>query len=529
MCRSYTLLCAVRKYPGMHRTQHDVAPGVPASGMPARPIASDARRVVRKLWQILLIGHVLLIGVGLATHGERSTLRAQEKIFRAGVYAIDITPLELPVIINGGMSERVADKITDRLHARCFVLDDGQQQIAIAVVDSCMMPRALLDEAKRMASAATGIPSERMLISATHTHSAPSVMGCLGSDVDERYAAFLPGQIAKGIKLAFEHRVPARVGWAVGRDEKNVACRRWLMKPGTAPTNPFGGTRNDQAMMHPGFNNPNAIRPTGPVDPAVTILALQTRDGKPLGLLANYSMHYVGATPVSADYFAVFCQKIAERLAVAADQQPAFMAALSNGTSGDTWLMDYSKPMRREYSLESVATDVADAAWQAYQSITFHDWVPLDMKERRLTLAVRMPGEEEVKEAREFMKTFEGRKPTTVPEVYARETVLLSQMPPTRELKLQALRVGDLAITAIPNEVFASTGLWIKEHSPFPITMNISLANGAEGYIPPPDQHALGGYTTWRARTSCLEIHAEPKIREAVLELLQQLHRQDKS
>ena len=53
--------------------------------------------------------------------------------------------------------------------------------------------------------------------------------------------------------------------------------------------------------------------------------------------------------------------------------------------------------------------------------------------------------------------------------------------------------------------------------------MNIELANGSEGYIPPPEQHALGGYTTWPARTAGLEVQAEPKIVAAVLQLLEQV------
>jgi len=44
----------------------------------------------------------------------------------------------------------------------------------------------------------------------------------------------------------------------------------------------------------------------------------------------------------------------------------------------------------------------------------------------------------------------------------------------------------------------------------------IELANGDEGYIPPPAQHDLGGYTTWPARTAALESKAEPKIRAAL-------------
>ena len=53
--------------------------------------------------------------------------------------------------------------------------------------------------------------------------------------------------------------------------------------------------------------------------------------------------------------------------------------------------------------------------------------------------------------------------------------------------------------------------------------MNIELANGSEGYIPPPEQHALGGYTTWPARTAALEVQAEPKIVATVLGLLEQV------
>jgi neutral ceramidase len=131
-----------------------------------------------------------------------------------------------------------------------------------------------------------------------------------------------------------------------------------------------------------------------------------------------------------------------------------------------------------------------------------------------------MPSEQEVAKAREFMKTYAGRKPQNWQEVYARETVELSKMPPTRELKLQAIRIGDLGIAAIPCEVYGVTGLAIKAASPLQPTMNISLANGCEGYLPPPEQHKLGGYTTWRARTSCLEEMAEPKIKTAVVGLL---------
>ena len=112
--------------------------------------------------------------------------------------------------------------------------------------------------------------------------------------------------------------------------------------------------------------------------------------------------------------------------------------------------------------------------------------------------------------------------PRTLPEVYAKEAIFLHEEP-QRTLKLQAIRIGELGLTAIPNEVFAITGLKLKAQSPFDTTMNIELANGSEGYIPPPEQHMLGGYTTWPARTAGLEVQAEPKIVATLLELLEKV------
>lgn len=441
------------------------------------------------------------------------------QVFRAGAAAIDITPTKLPVTINGNMNAVVTSEINDRLHARSLVLDDGKNQIAIVIVDSCMIPRDLLDKAKELAKEATGIPTNRMLVAATHTHSAPSVHGCLGVDIDFEYAKFLPGKIAEAITTAHKRLAPARIGFGLGRDEKNVGCRRWLMRPGVAPNNKFGGKQHDLAQMHPGVNNPKALRPTGPTDPDVPVVAVQTLDGKPLATLTNYSMHYVGAKPISADYFAVVCEKL--KGLVKGDDN--YVGLHSNGTSGDQWLMDYTLPARRMYSIDSVASDVSQAAYDAYQKITFYDWVPLVMEEQLLEVGIRMPSADEVRAARPIVDAIGLKKPLNQEEIYARETVLLSEMPPTRELKLQAIRIGEFGIAAIPNEVFAITGLTVKRRSPLKSTFTIELANGCEGYIPPPDQHALGGYETWRARTSCLEETAEVKIVSKVLDLLNQV------
>ena len=129
-----------------------------------------------------------------------ATITAQaQPVFRAGVAAIDITPTTFPRIIAGGFLEGRGDKIVDRLHVRSFVLDDGKMKIAFAIVDTCMMEQSLIDEAKALAAKQCGIPVDRMMVSATHTHSAPAAMGCLGTRKDTEYGKFLMPKIAEAI------------------------------------------------------------------------------------------------------------------------------------------------------------------------------------------------------------------------------------------------------------------------------------------------------------------------------------------
>lgn len=152
------------------------------------------------------------------------------KRFSAGVSSVDVTPVEFPVKVNGGFFEATATKVQDPLYARCIVLDDGPVRVAIVVVDNCLIPQEIFDKAKELANKSTGIPIERMMMSATHTHSGPAAVGALGTEPDERYCRFLPGRIAKAVELAAQNLAPARVGWIVAEDPNHTNCRRWILR-----------------------------------------------------------------------------------------------------------------------------------------------------------------------------------------------------------------------------------------------------------------------------------------------------------
>ena len=439
---------------------------------------------------------VMLLIFGLASLPTSASVSAAEngaRTFRAGAASVDITPTKLPVIVCGSFQERTADKVQDRLMARALVLDDGASKLALVVVDTLMMPRALVDEAKSLAARATGIPVERMLISATHTHSAPSVMACLGSRVDEAYRAGFAESLAKAVQQANERLTPARIGWAVVQDPAHNHCRRWIFRPDRMQTDPFG-RQTVRAHMHPGYQSPNHIGPSGPADPDLSMLSVQTTAGRPLAVLANYAMHYFGSTPVSSDVCGHFGDALAGLIG-APTADPPFVGMLSQGTSGDSHWMDYSQP-QAALDLQGYTAALAQAARLAYETIDYHRWVSLDMAETTLRLRRRVPDEERLAWARNIVAGLGERLPGSLPEIYACEQLYLHAEPEV-ELKLQAVRIGELGITAIPNEVYGLTGLKLKLRSPLQPTFNIELANGGEGYIPPPEQHRLGGYTTW--------------------------------
>lgn len=446
-------------------------------------------------------------------------------VFRAGAATSVLTP-ELGSSINGGFQDGKATYIHDDLHARCLALDDGTTQLVLVVADSCVIGREVFDEAKKMVHEATGLPMGNMLMSATHSHSCGTVQAVGQSEPDPLYQRFVARRIADGVRGALQNLAPAKIAWGTGQVPQHVYNRRWFMKPGGIPATPLGVT-TDQVRTNPGINNPDLDKPAGPTDPAVSFLSVQSVEGRPIALYANYSLHYVGGVGpghISADYFGAFADRIQELLG--ADRiDPPFVGMMSNGASGDINNIDFrggqakAPPYGR---IRIVANDVAEEVARVAKTLTYHDWVPLGVAQKELILGLRIPTDGEVVKAREVMSQSKLHpRMETMEQVYARETVLLADFPKEVSAPMQVLKIGDLRIPAIPAEVFVEIGLDLKSRHPELFT--VSLANAYHGYLPTPEHHQLGGYETWRARSSCLEADASTKIVKVLEELMAEL------
>ena len=448
---------------------------------------------------------------------------APKATFTAGAARVDINPEVFPVMVSGGYFVRYADKVVDPVFTRAIVLDNGTTSIALVTIDACILDTELCDSIRQTASQKTGIPFDHIVVSATHTHLGGSTAGVLGTPIDTTYSELVHRRTVAAIAQAASNRIPVKIGWGAVSYPEGTFCRIWSTRPDKMRTDPYGEV-TVRSTTHPGFQNPDFVGPCGPVNDQLTVISLQTPDGKPFAVYANYPMHFWGdgLDSLSPDYFGVYCDLLEERLGIGSSESGVVL--LSNGTSGDQQWRDYSQPNPGINHIEYTAR-LVEKTESLLNGVQYHDWAPLDAIELVQTFDRQRPDEARLAWAREVVQAMGDRELPEVPsfaEVYACEALFLHETP-QRDIPLQALRVGEVGITNLPFEVYGITGVKLAQRSPFDIQMTVELANGGEGYIVPPHLHVFGGYNAWPARSAALIPAAEPEIVEISLSLLEKL------
>ncbi|MEC9095327.1 MAG: neutral/alkaline non-lysosomal ceramidase N-terminal domain-containing protein [Planctomycetota bacterium] len=467
--------------------------------------------------------------------GVTGNLIAEEgRQFKAGAAAANITP-PLGSSIIGGFRPIPATHIHDDLFARCIVLDDGSTQLALVIADVLGIPREIADSAKAQITKHTKIPASHILIAATHTHSAATPRGPKGvfwPDEISAYGHFLAQRISDGVRRAVNNLEPAQIGWGVTEEPREVFNRRWYAQDAGILANPFGGV--DRVRMNPPRNHPSLDTPAGPTDPEIRFLSIQATSGRPIALLANYSLHYVGGVnsgDISADYFGYFSRYIAQKIQ-ATEVEPKFVGVLSNGTSGDINNINFQpEPGTKRYApyekMREVAHNVATKVEEAYANVQYKDWVKLGALQKDIKLKLRQPTEAMLRHFEEALKLPEGKFIShSTEKIYAARIANLKDGPDSILASLQTLRIGNTGIAAIPFETFVEIGLHLKAQSPFENSFTVELANGWYGYLPTPEQHRLGGYETWLG-TNWVELNASNRITTELLKMFDELHKDE--
>ena len=445
--------------------------------------------------------------------------------FKAAAAEVNITP-PLGTLVNGGFTTNYARVIHDSLHTKALVLKNNETTIALVVVDICEMLKDFIDATKSQIQKETGIPAANILISSTHAHSAGAVESDFLAFADLAYRKKLPGLIAKSVKNAQLKLRPAQIAFGAFNAPEHVVCRRYFMKEGYEAVNPVSGEK-DRVKVNPFGDEKMIDRPVNPVDPQLSYLAVKGLDNNWISLIANYSLHYVGdwqEGTISADYFGEFSARIKQKLNAPA----SFVGMMSNGTSGDVNIVDFLHPDRYpKGDFNKTAVIAEDLAQKVQQSLSQANWQKqgsLASYVSNFPVAIRRPAAGEVLEAKRIVEKTDFSKISDnaegMKQLYAYEQVMLNEFPDTINFAIQALKIGDGTIGGLGGEIFAETGLWLKNQSKTKHYFTIGLANGYVGYVPPAKDIELGGYETWRCRTSYLEKNAEEKLRKELLRLI---------
>ena len=459
------------------------------------------------------------------------SLSGQSGQLRVGTSCVDVSPTVTPFQLRSGKSSFVHDP----LHVRAVAFECGEGRAVICLIDAIGIGREMSDIAKSRASEKTGWKAEDMLICATHTHTAPK--GGEGMPGREAYEKLKYEKLEEAIVQAIQSMEPARVGFSSEDEPSEVRNRRWFLQPGTMPPNPLG----EQDQVKTNANRNHLVKPAGPIDPEICVIDVRTNRHKPLALIANYALHYVGGVPkkvdengrevgmASADYFGEFSRIMPYRLG-GVNPPANFVAMMTNGASGDinNLVFTGSRAPRSPFEqIRIVASKTADASWRAVRKIENYDTKPLiATRQREVNLPYREPDEREISLAKGLLnRTRQEREAINSRTTSAATRVIeyaKPEHPRTEPVLIQAFRIGDQAIVSMPFEVLVEIGLEIKKKSPFKHTFLIELANGGYGYLPPPNQHKLGGYETWLG-TSRFQPQSSEILIKHLLEMLAEL------
>ena len=442
---------------------------------------------------------------------------------QAGAATSNITPW-LGVTMPGSFQPRYGEDVHDELLAKALVIDNGDVRIAMVTCDLIAVTEAIANAVKARIQERCGISPECVMVNATHTHSGAGVSNLLGMGEDEGYTTWLPLKVADAVELAIKRMQPARAGFASVMEDRISFYRRWLMKDGTV-------------RMNPGLNNPDLVQPMGEIDPELAMMYVEGVDGTPISVVASFSLHYVGTGSVgqvSADYFGQFFNLMRHYLG--GNCVPILWNAASgqinnNDYSGERIWQDRGHPRARR-----MANVLAGHVLTEVQLMDLDEELALEAVTGTLEFSRKVITETDLDIAEQILagryEYEEGPFSWVVGQpvrkdrvgVYARQCQRLAALPEQMTAPVQAIRLGDAAILALPGEIFVETGLRIKAQTSASPLMLVSLANGYIGYVCTDEALTQeGGYETWASLSSLGGVGTVPAMESLSLSLLETL------
>jgi neutral ceramidase len=399
----------------------------------------------------------------------------KDQQLRVGVAAVDITPPPGCDLSGFIARQNPSVGVRDPVFARALTLDDGQTTVALLTCDLLGLEARTIATIRQQIAQATRIPATRIMIAASHTHSAPASMflnGC--GTTDPAWLAELPGSCVTATTSAIAVAQPARLAAGVVEVEGISANRR--------------------------VGN-------GPIDRTLEIVRVDDGDGAPFAVLFNYACHPVtpGASNrlISADFPGALTRHF--------EAQTGATVLFANGASAGinpAGLIGVPIDRNGNFAMvEEMGRRLAHGALRRWSNLAPVEGTRIQVASRVLPLPFRpAPSEDELATFDAIQQGDMTAVDDTTSMCYRNAAALRDWVRRTRDdvssgrfrglidAEIQVITVGDVALIGIPGEFFTSLGLQIKQSSPFPHTHILTFTNGNIGYIPAREAYPDGGY-----------------------------------
>ena len=405
--------------------------------------------------------------------------------YSVGYATIDISG-QTPIAYFGG----IAKGINDPLLLTCTAISDGETVALVMTADLKKMLDNVVNRSLQIIEKQFGIPAANVIISCTHSHSAPDAGSSAEGNVPwmQQYYKKLPQVVEAALRdldvVEGAYTGKANTVHPIG------FVRRYLCEDGVYRMNPGS---SDKPIAH-----------ESEADPEFRTIRFDRKNKKDV-LLVNFQTHYGGATntykeKLSADFVHPFRQKAQKEWDCefayysGASGNINFNSALAGERYYETWLDAIDGFMESTEACLKAEEKVELGKVQTQRSI--------------VAATVRHDSEERVAQAKEIRDAgYESAEGMALMAKYgfdgyydASFTVVRSELGETLDVPLNAISFGDLAFAAYPYEMFHENGKEVRDASPFKTTFICTLSGDALGYIPSALGYSNGGYETFNCR-----------------------------
>lgn len=449
-----------------------------------------------RLGQITLLWLVCAVG-GVGTIRSEAAAPQANGGLRVGAAAVALEADDSMPIAGSIHAGRVHGQ-EGQLRATAVVLDrPGGPRLAIVSCDVLMFSRDLVDPVAAEIEKTCGIPAAGILIHATHTHHAPSTMRVHAYGPCEVFCKRLQQGIVAAVAQAQKRLAPSQLAFTLGQEKTVGMNSRLLLGDGTIY---WIGPRDD------------AVGPTGPFDPDLPVLVFRSPAGKLQAMLFGHSTHSIGTLKGSVrspSFYGMAAQALEAEL--------GGTVAFLQGASGSTHAYNLSAPEAFERIRQAVRTACEQAEPQRVHRLAA----------LKKPFRFRVRHFDEAAEEKAVTTYCTKRAPGAAESIAAVFRQMRKELAPLqgqeRTTWLQVMRIGPVAIVAVPAELFTSLGLEIKRRSPMKHTVVAELSNDWIGYLPDLDGHKRGGYQVWTGLHSYAEPGTGERLVEEAVRMLQQI------